>query len=142
MSLENTIETEFAPFFQTFKERAKQGDIAYLKSVISKDLAARENRHGSIIDYGYEESIEGWGQAFDFFADQDMQWVYTDHSTIQLKVGEVMATFWISLVLDGKKSETANLFVNTYQKDPMSGEWKLVRTYIEAGVENPTSINA
>ncbi|REJ07423.1 hypothetical protein [Halobacillus trueperi] len=126
---------EFQTFYEDYKRRASQHDLDYLKKVTSRNLAAREIRHGEWVDYSYEESIEGWRQAFDHFQDQDMSWIYTDHSVTQLNEHTYLAAFWISIRLNGELLETSNLFFDTFEK--VYGEWQLVRSYIEAGVQNP-----
>ncbi len=65
----------------------------------------------------------------------DMEWVYTDHSITQLKEDEWQAAFWVSIIVEGEKLPTSNLFFDTFKH--LNGEWKLVRSYIEAGVQNP-----
>ncbi|WP_079477254.1 hypothetical protein [Halobacillus salinus] len=125
----------FYSFFDAFKKRASEHDLDFLKETIHKDFAAREVRDGEMVDYGYAESVEGWRQAFDYFADQDMEWIYTDHSVTQIKENEWLAAFWVSIVLDGDLLPTSNLFFDTFRYE--DGTWKLVRSYIEAGVRNP-----
>ncbi|QAS52567.1 flavoprotein [Halobacillus litoralis] len=127
----------FEVFFKKFKEKARRQDLDFLKETISKELKAREIRSGEIVDYHYDDSIEGWRQAFDYFADKDMDWIYTDNTIIPLNQNEWLASFWVSIRLDGELLETSNLFFNTFQNQ--DGKWQLVRTYIEAGVKNPDS---
>ncbi|RDY72519.1 flavoprotein, partial [Halobacillus trueperi] len=111
-------------------------DLVYLKKVTSRNLEAREIRHGELVDYSYEESIEGWHQAFEHFKDQNMDWIYTDHSVTQLNENTQLAAFWVSIRLNGEILGTSNLFFDTFEK--RDGEWQLVRCYIEAGVQNPS----
>ncbi|WP_226585537.1 hypothetical protein [Halobacillus litoralis] len=129
---------EFKTFFEQFKERAGRQDLNYLKETISEDLQAREIRNGEVVDYHFEDSISGWKQAFDYFAEKDMEWIYTDHSFIQLCDDEWLAAFWVSIYLEGKLLESSNLFFNSYRYE--NDHWKLIRTYIEAGVETPLAV--
>lgn len=125
----------FYTFFDQFKQRASAHDLDFLKVTISEDFTAREIRDGDVVDYGVDESVEGWRQAFEYFTDQDMEWLYTDHSVTQIKDNEWLAVFWVSIVLDNKLLPTSNLFFNTFRYE--NGAWQLVRSYIEAGVRNP-----
>ncbi|SDP11764.1 hypothetical protein ACJA3J_01410 [Halobacillus sp. SY10] len=127
---------DFQTFYEEYKRRASQHDLVYLKKVTSRNLEAREIRHGELVDYSYEESIEGWHQAFEHFKDQNMDWIYTDHSVTQLNENTQLAAFWVSIRLNGEILGTSNLFFDTFEK--RDGEWQLVRCYIEAGVQNPS----
>lgn len=126
---------DFSTFYESFKDRARSQDLAFLKETIAEDLIAREIRDGEVVDYGYEESIEGWKQAFDHFENMDMTWVYTDHSMTQTKDKEWIVSFWVSIVLDGEPIPNSNLFFDTFQQTDEG--WKLIRSYIESGVQNP-----
>ncbi|ARI79000.1 hypothetical protein [Halobacillus mangrovi] len=129
---------EFHSFYETFKEGARKHDLGFLKETISDQLVAREIRQDEVIDYSYEDSIEGWKQAFEYFQDKDMIWIYTDHSLTELKENEWLASFWVSIELEGELLDSSNLFFNTYKQE--KGTWQLVRTYIEAGVQTPESV--
>ncbi|MEC3882532.1 flavoprotein [Halobacillus sp. HZG1] len=126
---------DFQTFYEEYKRRASQQDLDYLKKVTSQALVAREIRHGERVDYSYEESMEGWHQAFEHFKDQDMYWIYTDHSVTMLNENIQLAAFWISIRLNGELLPTSNLFFDTFEKQ--GDEWLLVRSYIESGVQNP-----
>ncbi|MGI8316347.1 hypothetical protein [Halobacillus mangrovi] len=128
---------EFHSYYGTFKERARKQDLDFLKETISDQLVVREIRQDEVIDYSYEDSIEGWKQAFGHFQDKDMTWIYTDHCLTELKENEWLASFWVSIELEGELLGSSNLFFNTYKKE--KDTWQLVRTYIEAGVETPES---
>ncbi|WP_079525347.1 hypothetical protein [Halobacillus hunanensis] len=90
--------------YEQFKDRSSQHDLTYLRKVISRDLEAREIRDGEVTDYSYQESIEGWKQASDHFADMDMEWKYTDHSITKLKDDEWLASFYLSPVIEGEEA--------------------------------------
>ncbi|MCA0972460.1 flavoprotein [Halobacillus litoralis] len=125
----------FYTFFETFKERARKHDLGFLKEVIAEEFIAREIRDGEHMDYGREESVEGWRQAFEHFEGQDMNWIYTNHSVTQTKADEWMAVFWVSVVIAGEPLPASNLFFDTFRYEDET--WKLVRSYIEAGVKSP-----
>lgn len=131
---------EFQSFYETFKQHARQQDLDFLKETLSDQLVAREIRQDEVIDYSYEASIEGWKQAFEHFKNKDMTWIYTDHSLTKLKENEWLASFWVSIELEGELLGSSNLFFNTYKKE--NDTWQLIRTYIEAGVQTPESVKA
>ncbi|RWZ52211.1 flavoprotein [Halobacillus fulvus] len=131
---------DFLSFFEEFKERAGNHDLDYLKTTISEGFQAREVRQGEAVDYGYTESVQGWKEAFEHFENFETTWTYTDHSITQTKDNEWMAAFWVSLTIDGEQMPTSNLFFDTFKKEAEG--WKLVRSYIEAGVQNPLSITS
>ncbi|WP_442597707.1 flavoprotein [Neobacillus sp. D3-1R] len=124
---------EFREFFERYKEIWKSSSINELKEMISKDYQAREITGNDIVDFGYEESISGWEQAFTYFKNQSSEWVLSEISTIPLKEDEVMVILAASLIIEGKQLETSNLFFQTFKKEDNSN-WHLVRSYIEAGV--------
>ncbi len=130
------VKTDFHSFIGEYLSNWKQGNTDYMREVISKDLQAREIREGEAVDFGYEESVQGWAGAFNYFADQDMEWVLTPQSIISLKEDEKMAIVRAAPIIEGKLVPSSNLFFNTFKQDPTLNEWKLVRSYIETGVPN------
>jgi GNAT superfamily N-acetyltransferase len=122
----------FRTCLKSFIDSWKRSSLDDLKRWISVDYQAREVRDGEIFDFGYEESIDGWEQAFNQFLGNDVQWVLTEVGIIPLKDNEVMAILRASLIMEGKPSEISNLFFETFRME--NGEWQLVRSYIEAGL--------
>ncbi|MFP3339383.1 hypothetical protein R0J91_15510, partial [Micrococcus sp. SIMBA_131] len=84
-------------------------------------------------DFGYDESIEGWEQAFKAFKNDGSTWVLKKLTVTPLRRNEMLAIIFASIEVDGKQSETGNVFFNTFRKE-VQGNWKLVRSYIEAGI--------
>ncbi|KGX89576.1 hypothetical protein [Pontibacillus marinus] len=130
------VKTDFHSFLDEYLSNWKQGNTDYMREVISKELQAREIREGEAVDFGYEESVQGWAGAFDYFADQDMEWVLTPQSIISLKEDEKMAIVRAAPIIEGKLVPSSNLFFNTFKQDSATNEWKLVRSYVETGVPN------
>jgi hypothetical protein len=126
------MDQSFRVFLESFKESWKRSSIDDLKKAISNDYQAREIRKRDIFDFGYDESIEGWEQAFNQFRGKDVQWVLTEVGIIPLSENEVMAILWASIIIEGKSLDTANLFFQTFRLE--NEEWQLVRSYIEAGL--------
>jgi hypothetical protein len=122
----------FQVFLESYIEYWKCSSIEDIKKIISVEYQAREIRSGEIFDFGYEDSIQGWAQAFHEFRDKDVQWVLEEKGIIQLKENEVMAILSASLIIQGKPLETANLFFQTFRLEDTV--WKLIRSYIEAGL--------
>ncbi|MDM5317096.1 flavoprotein [Fictibacillus sp. b24] len=124
--------SSFQIFYKEFKESWRNSSIAGIKEVLSLDYQAREIRDQDIVDFEYAESIEGWSQAFNQLQEQNAQWILKEVGVIPLRENEVLAILWASLIIDDRQLETANLFFITFRwKD---GKWKLIRSYIEAGL--------
>ncbi|WP_270180791.1 flavoprotein [Alkalihalobacillus sp. CinArs1] len=132
----------FDEFLDEFLESWRQSSIDGVKYKISDSYQAREiTSQSEIYDFGYTESVKGWEQAFTAFKKDGTQWDLKKVSVTPLRRNEMLAVIWASISAGGKRSETGNLFFNTFRKG-VQGEWKLVRSYIEAGVpqENITKI--
>lgn len=104
-----------------------------VKNIISIDYKAREISGGEVVDFGYEEAINGWKQGFNFVKENDAQWELNEISILPLRDDETMAILSATLVIEGKSLETVNLFFETFKRNE-DNNWKLVRSYIEAGV--------
>ncbi|MFC7786428.1 flavoprotein [Rossellomorea sp. GCM10028870] len=127
----------FKPFLDVFLEAWKNPSIREFEKFISTDYRAREIRDGEIVDFGYEESIEGWKQGFDFVKKQHAEWEIHEVSIIPMKEDEVMAILSATIVLNGEAMETCHLFFDTFKK---GDNWKIVRSYIETGVVRGTDL--
>lgn len=106
-----------------------------MKNIISKDYKAREISGGELVDFGYEESITGWEQGFNFVKGKENKWELNEVSIVPLREDEVMAILSATLVIGGKKLENVSLFFQTFKKQE-NDEWKLIRSYIETGISN------
>jgi hypothetical protein len=122
----------FQVFLESFKESWENCSIEDFKRIISVEYQAREIRNSEIFDFGYEESIQGWEQAFHEFRNKDVQWVLEEKGIIQLKENEIMVILSASLIIEGKSLKTANLFFQTFRLE--DSVWKLIRSYIKAGL--------
>lgn len=131
----------FEEFLDEFLESWSGSNIDGVKYKISDSYQAREiTSQSEIYDFGYTESVQGWEQAFSTFKKDGTQWLLKKVSVTPLRRNEVLAVIWASISTDGKRSETGNLFFNTFRKG-VQGDWKLVRSYIEAGVPKETITN-
>lgn len=123
----------FRPFLEKFLDAWKHSSIRELEKLISNEYQAREITGEEIVDFGYEESINGWRQGFAFVKDNQAQWEVNEISTIPLRENEILATLSATIILEGKTMDTVNLFFNTFKR--LNGsDWQLIRSYIEAGV--------
>jgi len=127
------LETSFNKFHEHYLEIWKTSSIAELKGIISQEYQAREIAGGKVSDFGYEELIRGEEQGFKFVIENNSKWDLKELSRISLREHEVMSILSAQLVIDGKPLETGNLFFQTFSYD---FGWKLVRSYIEAGISN------
>jgi hypothetical protein len=129
------MDQSFRRFLDTFLDIWRSSSIDGLKDFISKDYQAREITEGEIVDFGFEESVQGWEQGFNFVKENNAQWKLYEISIMPLKDNEVMAVIFATMVIGGKSLATGNLFFYTFKKDH-SENWKLIRSYIEAGIAN------
>ncbi|WP_391207213.1 flavoprotein [Psychrobacillus sp. L4] len=129
------MENSFRQFLHTYLEVWRTSSLIELKDLISKEYQAREITGGEIVDFGYEESIKGWEEGFNFVKDNRAQWDLNEISILSLNEDEAMAILSATLIVQGKNLETANLFFQTFKKSG-DNDWKLVRSYIEAGISN------
>ena len=132
-SLNNT----FPKFLNSYLDAWRNSSLTDLKDFISQDYKAREVTGGEIDDFGYKESILGWEQGFNFAREHNAEWKINVHATIPLREDETMVILSATLVIKEKHIETTNLFIQTFKKSEES--WKLVRSYIEAGVRSNSS---
>mgnify|MGYP003396867873 len=123
----------FSQFLETYLDVWRNSSLTDLKNLISKDYEAREISGGNIVDFGYEESLNGWEQGFKFAKENNARWNIKVISILPLREDETMVILSASLILQGKSLETANLFFQTFKKNSIN-DWKLVRSYIEAGI--------
>jgi len=129
-----TIES-FNKFLDEFLNSWRNSSITDLSPLISKDYQAREISNGKIEDFGYEESIQGWEQGFNFVIEHQAKWELSEIQVSPLREKEVLAILSATIILQDKRLTTSNLFFNTFKEND-NGEWKLIRSYIEAGVPN------
>lgn len=124
----------FEQFLDRFIDIWQNSSLIEMKNVISRDYQAREISNGKMDDFGFVESISGWEQGFSFVQENDAEWDLHVHSIIPLRADEMMAIIFAALIIDEKKTTTGNLFFDTFKIDE-TGNWKLVRSYVEAGVQ-------
>ncbi|MRG86079.1 flavoprotein [Salinibacillus xinjiangensis] len=129
------MDNTFRDFLDYYMSVWKASSLIDLKKIISTDFKAREISRGEIVDFGYEESILGWEQGFNFVKENNAEWILNEISIFPLREDERLVVLAASMVIDDKNLDTANLFFQTFKKNSHH-EWKLVRSYIEAGVPN------
>ncbi|MDV4151353.1 hypothetical protein R0131_10925 [Clostridium sp. AL.422] len=127
------MDNSFSVFLDTFLNAWRTSSLIELKELISYEYQGREITGGDLTDFGYEESVNGWEQGFNFAKENSAQWNIKVVSIIPLRKDETMAILSATLVIQGKSLETANLFFNTFKKIN-NIDWKLARSYIEAGI--------
>jgi hypothetical protein len=123
----------FKGFLEEFLAAWKKSSITEMERFISRDYQAREISNAEMFDFGYDESINGWKQGFQFVNENEAQWDINQLFTLPLREDEVMTGLSATIIIKGKTMETANVFFNTFKNKEGSG-WMLVRSYIEAGV--------
>lgn len=125
----------FRQFLDRYLEAWRTSSLTELTQVIAKEYQAREITDEEIVDFGYEESINGWEQGFTFVKANNAQWMINEISTIPLRGNEILVVLSATILIKGKSLETSNLFFQTF-KQTNKDDWKLVRSYIEAGIPN------
>jgi len=127
------MDTTFRNFLDSFLNSWRNSSIDEMKDLLIQDYQAREITNGEIIDFGYQESISGWEQGFQFVKENDAVWVINVISSNPLRKNEYFVIISATMVINGKLLDTGNLFFDTF-KMGINQEWKLVRSYLEAGV--------
>ncbi|WP_235801874.1 flavoprotein [Ureibacillus manganicus] len=107
-----------------------------LGEFISKDYKGREVTSKGIVDFGYDESIQGWEQGFKFVEENNAEWNIKEIAVLPLKDDENLVILSATIDINGKSIGTSNLFFETFKKDNSTGGWKLNRSYVETGVLN------
>jgi hypothetical protein len=125
------MEESFNRFFEKYLDVWSNSSLPELKLIISPEYQAREITDGKISDFGYYDSIRGWEQGFNFVTGNKARWELSEINRIKIREHEVMSVIIAKLVVDGKSMETCNLFFQTFTYD---FSWKLIRSYIEAGI--------
>ena len=127
------MDKSFSIFLNTYLDAWRNSSLVDLKELISPCYEAREITGGNIDDFGYDESLNGWEQGFNFAKENNAQWNIRVVSILPLRKDETMAILSATMVIQGESLKTANLFFQTFKKYNQ-GDWKLVRSYIEAGI--------
>ena len=127
------MDKSFTIFLDTYLDAWRNSSLVDLKELISPSYEAKEITGGKIDDFGYDESLNGWEQGFNFAKESNAQWNIRIVSILPLREDETMAILSATMVIQGESLETANLFFQTFKKYNQ-GDWKLVRSYIEAGI--------
>ena len=104
------MKISFDCFLEKYLDAWNTSSLDKLKPLISREYQARE------ITAGKRNNAE---------------WELTEINRIKIREHEMMAVIIAKLTVDGKSMETCNLFFQTFTYD---FEWKLIRSYIEAGI--------
>ncbi|MFC4409087.1 hypothetical protein ACFOZY_01415 [Chungangia koreensis] len=131
------MKQSFEEFLQVYLSIWESSDLEGMKRIISEDYRAREITGEEILDFGFEESVEGWKNGFEYVVQNNAKWDISIHSVFPLRNNQVMAVIEAAMIIDKEKLPHANLFFSTFSQS--GNEWKLVRSYIEAGVQRQLS---
>jgi hypothetical protein len=123
----------FRKFLDIYLDAWRSSSLKRMRELISKDYIAREISNGDIVDFGFEESINGWEQGFLFAKENNADWELNEISVIPLRADETLVIISATLILQGKSIESAHLLFQTFKKEKFDS-WKLIRSYIEAGI--------
>ena len=126
------VDQTFRPFLDRFLESWRNSSLIEMERFISRGYQGREFAGGEGNDFGYEESMNGWKQGFEFVKGKGAKWDVKEMSLIPLREDEILVVISATILIHGETMETCNLFFDTFKK--LDDEWKLVRSYIEAGV--------
>ncbi|WP_404346806.1 flavoprotein [Sutcliffiella horikoshii] len=127
------MDNQFRKYLDLYLEAWRSSSINRMRDLISKDYKAREIKDGDIIDFGFEESINGWEQGFLFAEENNAEWALNEVAIIPLRTDEIMAIISATMILQGKSIDSAHIFFQTFRKESFE-DWKLIRSYIEAGI--------
>ena len=122
----------FREFFNYYQEVWKTCNFDEMNALISKRYQAREITKDGIVDFGYDESLKGWREAFSFVQSNHGQWDVHEIGVIPLGKDEMMGILSATILMNGKSLQTANLFFETFRVQ--NDEWQMVRSYSETGI--------
>ena len=123
----------FREFLNHYLACWSNSSLAEMKELISTDYQAREITNGEIVDFGYTESLIGWEQGFNFVEENEAEWNLNEIYSIPLRQDEWLSVISANLTINGESLDSANLFFQTFKLEHNT-EWKLIRSYIEAGI--------
>ena len=123
----------FRKFLNNYLACWSNSSLVEMKELISPNYQAREITNGEILDFGYNESLNGWEQGFNFVEENEAEWDLNEIYSIPLRKDECLSVISASLVINGKRLDSANLFFQTFKLEHNT-DWKLIRSYIEAGI--------
>ncbi|TMW71458.1 flavoprotein [Alteribacter natronophilus] len=127
------MDQSFREFADHYYEVWRSSSIDSLRNIIAEDYQGREINGGKPVDFGFGESVSGWEQGFTFVKENNAKWVLEEIATFTLRTDEVMMVVSATMDIGGKRMDTGNVLFQTFKKDG-TDEWKLVRSYIEAGI--------
>ncbi|MBS4214251.1 flavoprotein [Neobacillus rhizophilus] len=127
------MDNQFRKFLDTFLDAWRSCSLTEISDLISNNYKGREITGGEIVDFEFDESILGWEQGFKFVKENNAQWELNEISIIPLRADEMLVIISATILMQGEGLNTANLFFQTFKKDS-SKDWKLIRSYIEAGI--------
>ncbi|MBM7579591.1 hypothetical protein [Jeotgalibacillus terrae] len=117
---------------EAFIEAWKDSSITRLTDLIHPQYQAREIRNGQAEDFGYEESVKGWSDAFQSISSGMNEWVIEERARFQLNHNEMTVVIWVTVKSDDDQQSNGSLFFETFREE--EGQTMLVRSYIETGV--------
>lgn len=123
----------FKEFLNQYLTCWSNSSLVEMKELISPDYQAREIINGEILDFGYNESLIGWEQGFNFVQENEGEWDLNEIYSIPLRQDEWLSVISANLVINGINSGSANLFFQTFKLE-YNTDWRLIRSYIEAGI--------
>ncbi|MEO4052268.1 flavoprotein [Solibacillus sp. CAU 1738] len=123
----------FREFLDYYLNIWRESSLIDLKNIISSDYKAREISNGVVDDFGFTESILGWEQGFNYAIENKAKWDIQELAIIPLKDDEKMVILSATMIIDNKSLDSANIFFQTFKRNT-DNNWKLVRSYIEAGI--------
>lgn len=123
----------FREFLNHYLACWRISSLVEMKELISTDYQAREITNGEIVDFGYTESLIGWEQGFNFVEENEAEWNLNEIYSIPLRQDEWLSVISANLTINGKSLDSTNLFFQTFRREHNT-DWKLIRSYIEAGI--------
>ncbi|MDZ5713289.1 hypothetical protein [Jeotgalibacillus haloalkalitolerans] len=117
---------------EAFIEAWKDSSISRLTDFIHPQYQAREIRNGQAEDFGYEESVKGWSDAFQSLSSGINEWIIEERARYKLNNTETTVVLWVTVKTEADTQLSGSLFFETFREK--DGQIKLVRSYIETGV--------
>src|SRR5699024_11926943 len=123
---------DFKDFLAEYRESWNSNDAIRMANHSSNELKVRwAAPNAEVSDYGYENSREGWKQAYEMYKGRSPMWYFQDVLVDINDWNEAVAIFWVSFEIDGELTDSKLLFMETFRKE--NNEWKKIREYVENG---------
>lgn len=128
--MDQTLLADFKGFLLKYHESWNSCDTDRMSGYSSKGLKVRwAGKDAAVNDWGYDNAVMGWKQAFEIYKGRNPKWFFEDILTEINQYQEGVAVFWVTFEVDGNITGNKMLFVETFRKE--NNQWHKIREYVE-----------